>query len=48
MTSGFLTIVGFALKIPETSVKFSYKSARTPLATIAPVMSEPPLGNVTI
>ena len=33
--------------MPETSVKFSYKSALTPLATMAPVISEPPRGNVT-
>ena len=45
--SAFFTIVGLALKIPETSVKFSYKSARTPRATIAPVISDPPRGKVT-
>jgi hypothetical protein len=28
--------------MPGTSVQFSYTSAPTPRATIAPVMSEPP------
>lgn len=39
---------GLALNIPDTSVKFSYSDALTPRAMIAPVISEPPLGKVTI
>ena len=41
-------MLGLALNIPDTSVKFSYSDALTPLAMIAPVISEPPLGKVTI
>ena len=45
---GFLTILGSAIKNPETSVQFSYNSAFILADTKAPVTSEPPLENVTI
>ena len=41
-------ILGSATRNPETSVQFSYISALIALATMAPVMSEPPLENVLI
>ena len=46
--SGFLMIRGSAIIHPETSVQFSYRLAFTALATIEPVISEPPLENVLI
>ena len=36
------TILGSATRKPDTSVQFSYTSARLALATIEPVTSEPP------
>ena len=38
---------GSAANTESTSVKFSYTSAFTAAARIAPVMSEPPRGKVT-
>ncbi len=48
MRFGFSTILGSAIRKPETSVQFSYKLACTPRAMIAPVISEPPRENVLI
>ncbi len=48
ITSGFSTILGSAIKKPDTSVQFSYISALTALATIEPVTSLPPLEKVLI
>ena len=45
---GLSIILGSATRKPDTSVQFSYKSAFTALATIEPVISEPPRENVLI
>ena len=45
---GFSTILGSAIRNPDTSVQFSYKSALMLAATRAPVTSDPPLEKVTI
>ena len=37
---------GSAMRKPDTSVQFSYTSACTARATMAPVMSDPPRENV--
>ena len=39
---------GSAMRSPDTSVQFSYKSAFSARARIAPVISEPPRENVLI
>ena len=44
----YLTLRGSAIKNPETSVQFSYRSACTAKATRDPVISDPPLEKVTI
>ena len=46
ITSGLLIILGSAIKNPDTSVQFSYKSTFAAFATIEPVTSEPPLEKV--
>ena len=48
IVAGFLTILGSAIKNPETSVQFSYKSTCPLRATIDPVTSLPPRENVFI
>ena len=48
ITSGFFTMRGSAIKNPETSVQFSYKSTFPFFATIDPVTSEPPLEKALI
>ena len=45
---GLSIILGSAIRKPETSVQFSYKSAFMLSATNAPVTSDPPLEKVTI
>ena len=45
---GCSTILGSAIRNPDTSVQFSYKSALILAATNAPVTSDPPLEKVTI
>ena len=39
---GSRTMRGSAIRKPDTSVQFSYRSAITARATMAPVTSEPP------
>ena len=48
ITLALSTILGSAIRKPETSVQFSYISACTARAMIEPVTSEPPLENVLI
>ena len=45
---GSFTIRGSAIKKPDTSVQFSYKSAQAHFATIEPVISLPPLEKALI
>jgi hypothetical protein len=42
MPAGFSMMRGSPISMPETSVQFSYRLARTARATSAPVTSEPP------
>ena len=48
MASGLSMIRGSAIRKPDTSVQFSYTSALMALATIEPVISDPPLEKVLI
>ena len=42
MGEGFSTMRGSAIRMPDTSVQFSYTSASTAAAASAPEMSLPP------
>ena len=46
MGLGSFTILGSAMRKPDTSVQFSYTSASSAAAASAPVMSLPPRVNV--